>query len=155
MVCRQPATAGRVRQAESLADQSRIARDETELIVQVEVRRAFADLTQAAELIAAARKSVEQAEEAVRIAQVRYRVGTSTQLELLQAQSALTASRTSRLRAIYAHCVAAAQMRRAMGVAEFDYVDTVAIGQPPESAVVPIDDKEVSPLKASARREPR
>ncbi|RXK54395.1 TolC family protein [Oleiharenicola lentus] len=120
------ATAGRVKQAESLVEQAQLAREETELAVQVEVRRAVAALTQANELVTATRKSVEQAEEALRVAEERFKAGTSTQLELLQAQSALTVARTSRLRADYSHSVAVAQLRRAMGDSEMEYAENPA-----------------------------
>jgi len=115
------ATTGRVKQAESLVEQAKLAREEAELAVQVEVRRAIAALTQANELVTATRKSVEQAEEALRVAEVRFKTGTSTQLELLQAQSALTVARTNRLRADYSHSVAVAQLRRSMGESEIEY----------------------------------
>jgi outer membrane protein len=117
------ASAGQVKQAVSLVEQARLAREETELAVQVEVRRAIAALTQANELVTATRKSVEQADEALRVAEVRFRAGTSTQLELLQAQSASTVARTSRLRADYAHSVATAQLHRAMGDPEIEYAE--------------------------------
>ncbi len=120
------ATAGRVKQAESLVEQAQLAREETELAVQIEVRRAVAALTQANELVTATRKSVEQAEEALRVAEVRFEAGTSIQLELLQAQSALTVARTSRLRADHSHSVAVAQLRRAMGDSELEYAENPA-----------------------------
>jgi outer membrane protein TolC len=120
------ATVGQVKQAESLVEQARLTREETELAVQVEVRRAVAALTQANELVTATRKSVEQAEEALRMAEVRFRAGTSTQLELLQAQSALTVARASRLRADHSHSVATAQLHRAMGDSEIEYVANTA-----------------------------
>ncbi|WP_415909254.1 TolC family protein [Oleiharenicola sp. Vm1] len=116
------ATAGQVKQAESLVEQARLAREEAELAVEMEVRRAIAALTQANELVTATRKSVEQAEEALRVAEVRFKAGTSIQLELLQAQSALTVARTNRLRADHSHSVAAAQLHRAMGESEIEYV---------------------------------
>lgn len=116
------ATAGRVKQAESLVEQAQLTLEETELAVQIEVRRAVAALTQANELVTATRKSVEQAEEALRVAEVRFKAGTSTQLELLQAQSALTLARTSRLRADHSHSVAVAQLRRSMGDSDVDYI---------------------------------
>lgn len=119
-------TAGRVRQAESIAAQTRLSLEEMELIVQVEVRRAFASMEQASELVAATLKSVQQAEEAARIADVRYKAGSSTQLELLQAQAALTTARTNQLRATYAHSTAVARLRQAIGASEVEHPKTQA-----------------------------
>lgn len=117
------AAAGRVKQAESLVEQARLSREEAELAVQIEVRRALAALTQANELVRATRKSVEQAEETLRMGEARFHAGTFTQLELLQVQSALTVARTSRLRADHSHSVATAQLHRAMGDPDIEYAE--------------------------------
>jgi outer membrane protein TolC len=115
------ATAGRVGQSESLIEQARLALGAAELAVQVEVRRALSSLEESAELVAASRQSVIQAEEAVRIALNRYRAGMTPQLDLLQAQVALTVSRTNQVRAYYGHNVALARLRNAMGLSEIEY----------------------------------
>lgn len=117
------ATAGRVQQAESLIEQARLALGAAELAIQVEVRRALASLEEATELVGATRQSVKQAEEAVRIAHTRYQAGMSPQLDLLQTQVALTAARTNQLRAYYAHNVALARLRYALGQSELEYAD--------------------------------
>ncbi len=112
------ATAGRVIQAESLAAQSVLTLQETGLVIDVEVRRASASLDEATELVAATKKTGEQAEEALRVAEVRRGAGSATQLEVLQAQAALTTARTNQLRAVHGYNAAAAQLRRAIGVSE-------------------------------------
>ncbi|MDD4052888.1 MAG: TolC family protein, partial [candidate division Zixibacteria bacterium] len=60
-------------------------------------------------------QTVKQAERGVEIAQVRYRNGVGTQLELLDAQVALTASRVNRISARHDLAVAIANLRRAVG----------------------------------------
>ncbi|MCB1103272.1 MAG: TolC family protein [Opitutaceae bacterium] len=115
------ATVGKIRQAESLIKQARLALGAAELAVQVEVRRALSSLEEATELIGATQQSVEQAEEAVRIALTRYQTGTTPQLDLLQSQVALTSARTNQLRAYYSHNVALARLRTAMGISEVEY----------------------------------
>jgi outer membrane protein TolC len=105
-------------QAESLAAQSVLTLQETGLAIDVEVRRASASLDEATELVAATKKTGEQAEEALRVAEVRRGAGSATQLEVLQAQSALTTARTNQLRAVHGYNAAAAQLRRAIGVSE-------------------------------------
>lgn len=110
------ATAGRVMQAKSLLEQSRLTLSEAELAAEVEVRRAFSSWQQATELADASQKVVAQAEEAVRLANARYGAGTSTQLDVLQVQVELTTARTNQIQAYYNYNVAIAALRRAMGM---------------------------------------
>ena len=108
-------TKGGVIQARSKLEQDRLLTAEQTLAVEVEVRQALSALQEAAELADAAGRVVEQAEEAVRLADARYGAGTVTQLEVLQARVALTEARTNQLQANYSHNVAVAAVRRAMG----------------------------------------
>jgi outer membrane protein TolC len=110
------ATRGRVQQAESLLEQARLAFNEAELAVSVDVRRSLSSLQEATELAEASKKVVEQAEEAVRLADARYAAGTATQLDVLQARTDLTTARLNQLQAFYSFNVASANMRRAMGL---------------------------------------
>ena len=109
------ATAGRVAQARSALEQTKLSLTEAELGVEVEVRRAFSSWQEATELSDASKKVVEQAEEAVRLATARYDAGTATQLDVLQAQVDLTTARTNQLQAYYSYNIAIATLRRAMG----------------------------------------
>ena len=115
------ATAGRVRQAESATELARLAAGAAELAVQVEVRQAFSSLEQATELAAATLKSIEQAEEAVRIASVRFQAGRSPQLDVLQSQVELTRAKTNQLQAFYNHNVALARLHKAIGLSGVEY----------------------------------
>ena len=106
---------GRVRQARSQLEQSRIERDSLRLAIEVEVRQAMSEFQEAEELVNAAAKAVEQAEEALRLADSRYDAGAINQLDVFEARYALTESRTNRLEANYRHIVAVANLKRAMG----------------------------------------
>lgn len=110
------ATAGRVAQARSVAEQTRLTVVEREITVEVEVRRAFSTWQEATELVDASGRVVEQAEEAVRLANARYNAGTGTQLDVLQAQVELTTARTNQVQAFYNYNVAVATLREAMGL---------------------------------------
>jgi outer membrane protein len=112
------ATAGRVAQARSLVEQSRLAIGEAQLGVDVEVRRAISSFQQATELAEASKKVVEQAEEAVRLANARYSAGTATQLDVLTSQVELTTARLNQLQAYYSYNVAVATVRNAMGLGD-------------------------------------
>jgi outer membrane protein TolC len=112
------ATAGRVTQARSLLQQTRLTFAEAQLAVEVEVRRAYSRLQEATELAEASQKVVEQATEAVRLADARYGAGTSTQLDVLQVQVELTTARINQIQAYYSYNVAVAALRKAMGQAD-------------------------------------
>ena len=110
------ATRARVKQAESALEQTRLTAAEAELSISVEVRRALSSLQEATELAEASKKVIEQAEEAVRLADARYSAGTATQLDVLQARTDLTTARLNQLQAFYSFNVASAAVRRAMGL---------------------------------------
>jgi outer membrane protein len=111
-------TRGRINQALSLQEQARLALLDASLAIEVEVRRALADLDGATELTAAATKVVDQAEEALRLANARYGAGTATQLDVLSAQVSLTSTRNNLVEANYSYIVAAASVRRAIGLSD-------------------------------------
>jgi outer membrane protein len=109
------ATAGRVVQAKSQLEQARLTLADTTLAVEVQVRQAYSSLVEAWELVQASSKTVEQAQEALRLANVRYGAGTATQLDVLTSQVALTEARLNQLQAYYGYSVTQAAMRQAMG----------------------------------------
>jgi len=112
------ATAGRVAQARSFLEQTRLALSEARLGVDVEVRRAISLFQQATELAESSKRVVEQAEEAVRLANARYSAGTATQLDVLTSQVELTTARLNQLQAFYGYNVAVASVRTAMGLSD-------------------------------------
>ncbi|MFT3869710.1 MAG: TolC family protein [Nibricoccus sp.] len=112
------ATAGRVAQARSALAQTKLSAAESQLAVDVEVRRAHSALQEASELVTASKAVVEQAAESVRLSKARFAAGTATQLDVLQAQVALTDASTNEVEALYNHTVALASLRKAMGVAD-------------------------------------
>jgi outer membrane protein TolC len=112
------ATAGRVAQAKSVLEQTKLGLNEAQLAVDVEVRRAHSQWQQATELAEASARVVEQATESVRLANARYSAGTSTQLDVLSAQVDLTTARTNQIQAYYGYNVAVAALRKAMGQAD-------------------------------------
>ncbi len=112
------ATQGRVSQAKSVLEQTKLTYTEAQLAAEVEVRRAHSQWQQATELADASKRVVEQAEEAVRLSNARYNAGTGTQLDVLSAQVDLTTARTNQLQAYYSYNVAVAALRKAMGQAD-------------------------------------
>jgi outer membrane protein TolC len=115
------ATAGRVVQARSQLEQTKLSLAEATLSIEVQVRQAYSALVEAWELVQASVKTVEQAQEALRLANVRYGAGTATQLDVLTSQVSLTEARLNQLQASYGYNVALATMRQAIGEAD-EYV---------------------------------
>lgn len=111
-------TAGKVVQARSQLNQTRLSLEELELAIDVEVRRAISNMQEAWEMVESTGKVVSQAEEALRLANVRYGAGTATQLDVLTSQVALTEARLNQLSACHGYNVALASQRKAVGTAD-------------------------------------
>ena len=78
-----------------------------------EVRSAFFDLEQAERVLESETKNVQTADEALEMAKGNFAAGLGTQLDVLQAASDVTRTRTTRLSAIYLHNVALARLAHA------------------------------------------
>src|SRR6184192_608611 len=78
-----------------------------------EVRSAFLDLQQADRVLESETKNVQTADEALEMAKGNFAAGLGTQLDILQAASDVTRTRTTRLSAIYLHNVALARLAHA------------------------------------------
>jgi len=112
------ATYGKVRQAKSQLEQSRIAIASEELEIDVEVRQAISSLQEAAELVTASKQTIDQADEALRLAVAKFHAGSATQLDVLTSQVSLTQAKTDQLTANYNYLVALANVRKAIGLSD-------------------------------------
>jgi outer membrane protein TolC len=112
------ATDGKVRQAKSQLEQARLATASEELEIDVEVRQAISSLQEAQELLAASKQTIEQAAEALRLADAKFHAGSATQLDVLTSQVSLTQARTDQLTANYNYLVALANVRKAVGLSD-------------------------------------
>jgi outer membrane protein len=108
-------TRGKVTQARAKQAQAGFDLADTRRNIELEVRQAYSDFLQALELFEAQKKTVEQAEESIRLAEARYAAGTGTQLDVLSAQTALTDARSNEAQALYDYNVAIASLERATG----------------------------------------
>jgi len=80
-----------------------------------EVRQAVLNNTQARETLMSQEKNVEQAREAVRIAELNYAEGLATNLDVSTAQVALSQARTNYSQALYDCVISQAQLEKAVG----------------------------------------
>ncbi len=108
-------TKGKVDQARAELAQAELDRADTRRAIELEVREAYSAYLQAIELLEAQKKTVEQAEESLRLAEARFRAGTGTQLDVLSAQTALTEARSNEVQALHDYNVALATLERATG----------------------------------------
>jgi outer membrane protein len=88
--------------------------------VQLQVRRAQADLQAAEQEIAVAQSAVAQAEESLRITRNRYQAGLNTVTDLLRTEAALLDSRTNYLSAVHDQRIAVALLDVATGTLSVD-----------------------------------
>ena len=105
-------TYGRVKQAKAVLEQSKITFDDAVRQIELEVQQAYANLVEGRELIRSQEKTVEQAEEALRLASARLSAGAGTQLEVLDARVQLTTARSTQLQALYTYNAAVAEFDR-------------------------------------------
>jgi OMF family outer membrane factor len=77
------------------------------------VRSAFLDLQQADRVLESETRNVQNADESLEIAKGNLSAGLGTQLDVLQAATDVTRTRTTRLGAFYLHNVALAHLARA------------------------------------------
>jgi len=80
-----------------------------------EVRSAFYDLQQADRVLETETQNVQTADEALEMAKSNFAAGLGTQLDILQAASDVTRTRTTRLSAIYLHNAGLARLAHACG----------------------------------------
>jgi outer membrane protein len=85
----------------------------TRLAVASEVRSAFLDLQQAERVLESETKNVQTADQSLEVAKGNLAAGLGTQLDVLQAASDVTRTRTTRLSAIYLNNVALARLAHA------------------------------------------
>ncbi|HVK04688.1 MAG TPA: TolC family protein, partial [Armatimonadaceae bacterium] len=92
-----------------------ITKDQYVRGIKAEVQQAAVAVRDAAERRTSAEANVAQAREALRLAGVRFRAGVGTQLEINDAQTALTLAETNQVNAQYDYLAALARLSRAVG----------------------------------------
>ncbi len=107
---------GKVTEAVALHRKSQEELDDIGRRIELDVRTAYSNFIEAKEVLESQKKVQEQAEEALRLANARTEAGTGTQLDVLNAQTALTVARSTQIEALHDYSVARARLDRAMGV---------------------------------------
>jgi outer membrane protein len=106
-------TIGEVRKAKTDYYQSILAEEQASDDIRLEVEQAYDNITMARRAMESQKETIAQAEEGMRIANLRYESGVGTQLEVLSAQTALTDARKNLSKAIYDFRLAKSALRKA------------------------------------------
>lgn len=109
-------TAGRVKEARGQIEQARIKTEDTDRVVQLEIKQSYLNLKSALRALQSQEEVVNQAEKAYQIAKIRWENGISTYLELTDAELDLSEARINRLEALAKYRIALAEVERAVGL---------------------------------------
>lgn len=109
-------TVGEVRKARVDYYQAMLRQQQLEDDIRMEVEEAFDQFYQARRALTAQSETIAQAEEGMRIANLRYESGVGTQLEVLSAQTALTQARSQLAQTIFQYRLAKAALKKATGM---------------------------------------
>ncbi len=102
--------------AKALLKQREIELKDVEEDVFLDVQQALLNLKNAEEYVESQRLSLQHAEEGLRLAMTGYREGVNTEVEIVDARSALTEARGNHYRALFDHCMARLSLHHAMGL---------------------------------------
>jgi Outer membrane protein len=106
-----------VKAAQGLLDQAGHQANDTVAAVELGVQQAYLNMAKAECNIATAKIAVDKATEDFALAQARYSVNLYTNLDVVDAQVALTAAKTAYIQALYDYNVSKAALDKAMGKA--------------------------------------
>lgn len=107
---------GRVMQEKATLKERNIELLDAQEHALLEVQQAILSLQDAEEFVESQKLNLERAAEAFRLAEVGYRQGVNTEVEVIDARAALTLARGLHYQAIHAHVVARLELQRSTGI---------------------------------------
>ena len=108
-------TRGKVVQAKAQYEHSENDLADESRQIELQVRTDYSQFIEAKEVLDSQKTVQAEAEEALREANARQQAGTGTQLDVLDAETALTQARTTQIQALHDYDVARANLQRAIG----------------------------------------
>ena len=108
-------TAGKIRQAGYNVRQLQVTRDQVEDYIRLDVIANYLTLQANQKAILSQQHAVEQAQEALRMSQARYQSGQATNLDVLDANLALSQAETNQIQAVHDYLVSLAKLEKATG----------------------------------------
>ncbi|MHC4640182.1 MAG: TolC family protein [Planctomycetota bacterium] len=111
---------GFAREGDIIVQKARVKQAQVDLIdaeetALFEITKAQLSIQNAKEYVQSQRLNLTRAQEGLRLAGVGYKEGTNTQVEMIDAQAALTTARANYYQAIYSHIIAKLSLQKAMG----------------------------------------
>jgi outer membrane protein len=107
-------TRGLVAQASSQVRDVDLATKQLQESITLEAKVSLDDLGEAQEIIEASSLNIEQAEQALRLAEISYQYGVATTLDVTDAELALTVARTNHAQALHDYMLAKARLLSVM-----------------------------------------
>jgi len=108
---------GKIKEARANARQMGLIKQQVEDWIRLEVSSGYLTLKASEKTIFSQQLSVGQAQEALKIAKARYESGQATNLDVLDAQLALTQAQTNRIQAVHDYLLSLAKLEKAVGAA--------------------------------------
>ena len=115
-----PVFDGLAREGEVIERKARLKQAQIDLIdaeetALFELTKAQLSIENAEEFVESQRLNLTRAKEGLRLAEIGYKEGTNTQVEMIDAQAALTQARAFYYQAVYSHLIAKLDLQKAMG----------------------------------------
>jgi outer membrane protein TolC len=107
---------GAIIQQKARFKQAQIDLIDTEETALFELTKALLTIEDSQEFVESQLLNLARAKEGLRLAEVGYREGINTQVEMIDAQAALTKARAFYYQAIYSHMIARLDLQKAMGI---------------------------------------
>jgi outer membrane protein TolC len=111
-------TRSQVRQAEAQLEPYEVTLRDTEERTLLQIKQAILSIEDASKEVTAQQANVEEAQEAQRLAELGFSQGVRLQVEVLDAQRALTSAQATYATAVYNHELARLQLEQAIGTLE-------------------------------------
>jgi outer membrane protein TolC len=111
-------TRSQVRQAEAQLAEYEVTLRDTEERTLLQIKQAILSIEDASKEVVAQQANVEEAQEAQRLAELGFSQGVRLQVEVLDAQRALTSAQATYATAVYNHELARLQLEQAIGTLE-------------------------------------
>lgn len=113
-------TSAKVKEAKAKVAQAEHNAQDQSSTVEFEVQQAYLNMKRSESNISTNKLAVEKAEEDFRLASARYSVNLNTNLDVVDAEVALTNARTNYIQSLYDYNVSKAALEKAMGKSRID-----------------------------------
>ncbi|MDF2874451.1 MAG: tolC 1 [Sporomusa sp.] len=109
-------TKSKINQAESSLNKAKLQAEQTQDTIEQEVRQSYLNMKEAEKRLKTTDVAVNKANEDIYIAQETYKAGVGTNLDVIDAQLALTQAKTNHVQALYDYNVNKASLDKAIGL---------------------------------------